>query len=182
MSDTIVTSFCRMNPLTRGHELLIKKMKEIAKEEYGDYCLFLSKKEGDVKNPLTLPEKFYFISKVFPLLRIASAKDIWQVLDYYAECKYRYERIILLAGSDRFEEFRTVLHRYNESMGYPFKEISVRCIGDRIGGAGLKSISGTKMREAVMDNNWIAYWQMTPTNMTYEIAQEMFKKLRYKLH
>ena len=64
---TLVFSFGRLNPITIGHEKLVNKIISLA--EYigptADAKLFLSRTEGDKKNPLKYSDKLKFAKYAF---------------------------------------------------------------------------------------------------------------------
>ena len=58
-----VFSYGRLNPPTIGHEKLINKIIEVAKEKGGDAYLFVSHKQNNKTDPLLLEEKLDIIKQ-----------------------------------------------------------------------------------------------------------------------
>ncbi len=49
---TTVLAFGRLSPPTQGHEKLVNKVKDVAKEHGGDHKIILSHTQDAKKNPL----------------------------------------------------------------------------------------------------------------------------------
>jgi len=52
-----VMAFGRMNPPTTGHEVLVNKVKSVAKQVGGSHHIVLSHSQDAAKNPLTPAQK-----------------------------------------------------------------------------------------------------------------------------
>src|SRR5574344_1699314 len=61
----MVVAFCRMNPPTKGHLILVNKMRYIADRKGYDTGLFLSHSNDSKKNPLPYEEKITFVDEAF---------------------------------------------------------------------------------------------------------------------
>ena len=108
---TAVIAWGRMNPMTAGHEKLAKKVVSTAKAEKGTPHIFLTHSYDSKKNPLSYDDKIKFASKAFgPVVKKSNAKTIFQLLK---QLNNSFNKIILVAGSDRVKEFNTTLNKYN---------------------------------------------------------------------
>ena len=144
-SDTVVFSFGRMNPVTIGHEKLVNKVKEVAKKEKADARVYLSHTQNNTKDPLSYKDKYRFARKAFgPVMINSKAKQVFQIA---AELESSgYKKIVMVVGSDRVQEFKTILDKYN-GREYDFAEIKVVSAGERDPDAdGVEGMSGTKLR------------------------------------
>ena len=141
---TAVISFGRMNPVTIGHEKLVKKVIDIAKKEKGVPLIFLTHSFDKKKNPLAYEDKIKFAQKAFgPVVQRSNAKTIMQLL---AQLQRTYNRVIFVAGSDRVSDFDSLLNKYN-GKDYNFDEIKVVSAGQRDPDSDdVSGISGTKLR------------------------------------
>ena len=54
-------AFVRMNPIHKGHELLLHKVHDISKEHGGDAHVVASHSEGNAKNPIPHKKKLEYI-------------------------------------------------------------------------------------------------------------------------
>jgi len=142
---TAVFAWGRMNPMTAGHEKLVQKVISVARSEKGMPHIFLTHSFDKKKNPLAYGDKIRFAQKAFgPIVKKSDAKTIFQLMK---QLERNFNRVVLIAGSDRVKEFESVLSKYN-GKEYNFDEIKVVSAGARDQDADdVSGISGTKMRE-----------------------------------
>ena len=141
---TAVVAWGRMNPMTAGHEKLVKKVMAVAKSEKGQPEIYLTHSFDKKKNPLAYDTKIRYAQKAFgPIVKKSTAKTIFQLMK---QLETRFNRVILVAGSDRVKEFNNTLNKYN-GKEYKFDEIKVVSAGQRDEESDdVSGISGTKMR------------------------------------
>lgn len=141
----VVFTFGRMNPPTIGHEKLANKIKAVAKQEKADARIYLSHTQNPIKDPLSYQQKLAFAKKAFGIVKKTNAKQIFQIVkELYEE---GYTDIIMVVGSDRVTEFKTILNKYNGKGDYDFDSIKVVSAGKRDPDAeGVEGMSGTKLR------------------------------------
>ena len=141
---TAVISWGRMNPMTAGHEMLVKKLMAVAKTEKGTPQVFLTHSQDAKKNPLNYNDKIKYAAKAFgPVVKKSTAKTIFELLK---QLNLSFKKIVLVVGSDRVKEFNTTLNKYN-GKEYNFDQIKVVSAGARDPDSeGVSGISGTKMR------------------------------------
>jgi len=150
---TVVVAWGRMNPMTAGHEMLVKKVIDVAKTEKGTPQIYLSHTQGAKtktgkgavnKDPLAYDDKIKFAQKAFgPIVKKSPAKTIIQLLKLLDK---QFDRVVLVAGSDRVKEFNNTLNKYN-GKEYKFSELKIVSAGQRDADADdVSGISGTKMR------------------------------------
>ena len=151
---TAVFAFGRFNPPTIGHQKLIETVLSTAEKANGKAYLFLSHKQNNKTDPLDFKSKQSYIQQFYPNLAVgdAGANTIIKALQkIQAEGR---TRIIMVAGSDRVEEFEKLLNQYNgkpDKAGndlYKFDEIKVVNAGQRDPDAeGISGASASKARE-----------------------------------
>ena len=151
---TAVFAFGRFNPPTIGHQKLIETVLSTAEKANGKAYLFLSHKQNNKTDPLDFKSKQSYIQQFYPNLAVgdAGANTIIKALQkIQAEGR---TRIIMVAGSDRVEEFQKLLNQYNgkpDKAGndlYKFDEIKVVNAGQRDPDAeGVSGASASKARE-----------------------------------
>ena len=134
---TAVFAFGRFNPPTIGHKKLLDKVVSMAQQVNGKGFVFLSQKQNNKTDPLSFKEKQDYLKMFYPALAIGDAgvKTIIQALQkIQAEGR---TKIIMIAGSDRVEEFQKLLNQYNgkpDKQGndlYKFDSIDVVSAGER---------------------------------------------------
>jgi nicotinamide mononucleotide adenylyltransferase/predicted nucleotidyltransferase len=151
VTKEVAFTFGRFNPPTIGHEKLIKKVAQAAR----DYKVFLSRSEDTKKNPLSPSDKLSYMKKMFP----THAKNIEinksnMILDIATTLfKKGYNVLKMVVGSDRVSEFKGILTKYNDVQSrhgyYDFKKIEVISAGERDPDAdGASGMSASKMRAA----------------------------------
>ena len=151
-----VMAFGRYNPPTVGHEKLINKVKDVAKEHNASAHVIASHSEGNSKNPLPQDKKVGYLKKVAGegVHVSGSSKDKPTFLHHAAELyKSGVRHLHVVAGSDRVEDYKSKLAKYNDGKehahgSYKFHSITVHSSGARDPDAeGSEGMSGTKMRE-----------------------------------
>jgi nicotinic acid mononucleotide adenylyltransferase len=135
--STAVFAFGRFNPPTIGNQKLLGKVLDVTQDLNAKGYIFLSQKQNNKTDPLTFKEKQDYIRMFYPNLSIGDAgvKTIIQALQ-----KIQSEgrtRIVMIAGSDRVQEFEKLLNQYNgkpDKAGnelYKFDKIDVISAGER---------------------------------------------------
>ena len=144
MSKTVFT-FGRMNPPTIGHQKLVDKVKAEAKKQGAMPHVYLSHTQNAKKDPLDYNTKIKFARKAFgPSVTQSASKTIIQVLQEIE--KMGHTEVTLVVGSDRVNEFKTFLSKYN-GKDFTFKKLSVVSAGQRDPDAeGAAGMSATKIR------------------------------------
>ena len=149
MKTTVIT-YGRMNPISIGHEKLVNKVKDLAKEHNADHKIILSHTQDAKKNPLNAEDKVKIAKKFFPNTNIeASSKEHPTVLHAAKKLSDSgVEHLVMVAGSDRVDEYHKLLHKYNGQPGqHNFKKITVVSAGDRDPDAeGTEGMSASKLR------------------------------------
>ena len=99
---SISITFGRFNPPTTGHEALIKKVAESAKN--GEYRIYPSRTQDDKKNPLDPSTKVKFMHKAYPdhtnaIVSNEEMRTIFDVLE--ALDSEGYSDVNIIVGGDR---------------------------------------------------------------------------------
>ena len=159
--STAVFAFVRFNPPTIGHQKLIQTLMTTADKANGKAFLFLSHKQNNKTDPLSFADKQAYIQQFYPKVAVgdASSNTIIKALQ-----KIQSEgrtKIIMVAGSDRVEEFEKLLNQYNgkpDKQGndlYKFDDIKVVNAGQRDPDAeGVSGASASKARELAAKGQW----------------------------
>ncbi len=178
-SDTLTVAFGRFNPPTVGHEKLLKAARKAAVG--GDLKIYPSRTQDPKKNPLDPDMKISFMKKMFPdfeenIINDDEMKSIFNVLIAATEAGYRNVNIVV--GSDRQAEFENLAQKYNGDL-YDFDLIRVISAGVRDADAeGVAGMSASKMRKAVMDDDFDSFRKGTPKSLDDGDAQSLFNAVR----
>ena len=152
--STIVFAFGRFNPPTIGHAKLMNTVKQVARKERANSQVFASASSDPRKNPLDQNSKVKFMKKMFKGTNIKSAggnqRTFMEILKTYDKM---YGKVIMIAGSDRINEFQKLADKYN-GKDYNFKSIKIVSAGDRDPDAdGASGMSASKMRDAAKNDD-----------------------------
>lgn len=145
VNDTVVLGWGRMNPITTGHEKLVNKIISVAKSKSATPIVYITHSQDKKKNPLSYNDKVDLARRAFGnVIQKSNSKTIIQVMQ---ELEKRFKNVILVVGSDRVNEFETLLNKYN-GKDYSFDSITVQSAGDRDPDADdVSGMSASKMRE-----------------------------------
>jgi hypothetical protein len=177
--DTLTVVFGRFNPPTIGHEKLLQSAKRISVG--GDVKIYPSRTQDPKKNPLPPDTKISYMRKMFPnfdenIINDPNMKTIFDVL--INANKEGYSNINLVVGSDRQSEFENLAQKYNGDL-YTFDLIRVVSAGVRDADAeGVEGMSASKMRKAVMDNDFNSFRRGTPKTLDDGDTQALFDAVR----
>ena len=178
-SDTLTVVFGRFNPPTVGHEKLLSMAKKSSAG--GDFKVYPSRSQDAKKNPLDPDMKISFMKKMFSdyeenIINDPDMKNIFDVLVTANEDGYGNVNIVV--GSDRQAEFENLAQKYNGQL-YEFDLIRVISAGVRDADAeGVEGMSASKMRKAVMDDDFESFRRGTPKKLDDGDTQALFNAVR----
>lgn len=169
----VVFAFCRMNPITSGHDKLVRKVAEIAKKENAMARVYLSHTQDKSKNPLPYAKKVKWAKAAFGKIIINSNKTT--VIDALKELSNKGVRnLIMVAGSDRITAFQQLLNSYNKKE-YDFDTIRVVSAGERDPDSDtVEGMSASKMRSFVKSGSKIEFKAGLPKKLQGRYS-EIFK-------
>ena len=181
---TVFFTFGRMNPPTTGHE---KLMNELAKKSgKNSYRIYLSQSVDKKKNPLNYMTKVKAVRKFFPkhARQVMLDKKVKNVFDAVTEMfNDGYKNVSMVVGSDRVNEFNTLLKKYNGVKGrhglYNFNKINVISAGDRDPDADdVSGMSASKMRNLASEGDFTQFSQGLPRNVSNADAKKVYNEVR----
>ena len=195
--DLKTAVFCwgRFNPPTIGHGKLLDALISVAKRKGGrnsDTFVLVSHSVDPEKNPLTKEQKVFYLKKMFPKQMKyydveLNKKKLFLRLIAVIFNKH-YDRLIMVAGSDRVREFQTELDKFNGATGddaplkgtsYSFKEIEVVSAGERDPDAeGISGMSASKMRAAAVDGDLKSFKGGVPRGFGAKNTMNMMNDVR----
>lgn len=179
-NSTVVFSFGRMNPPTIGHEKLVNKVKDVARSNGADARIYLSHTQNNKKDPLNYRDKFTFARKAFgDIVTQSKSRQVFQIA---AELeKSGYTSLIMVVGSDRVQEFKSLLNKYN-GKDYNFDSIEVVSAGERDPDAqGVEGMSGTKLRAIAKAGDFETFKQAAASKLSDSDKMKMMKLVQKNL-
>ena len=177
MAKTVIFTYGRFNPPTKGHAKLVNRIKTIASQTGADHVIVASHTQDNKKNPLTCSSKLKHLRTMFPKTKFkGSNKSNPTFIHQLALLDSKYDNVVFVAGSDRVESYTSILHKYN-GKEFTFDNVGVVSAGMRCPDAeGTKGISATKMREYAVSNNYTKFKKCLPDN--YSNTKKLFNEVR----
>lgn len=175
-SKTAVFGWGRMNPITTGHEKLVKKIQSVARERKATPLVYLTHSQDKKKNPLSYADKVALAKMAFGKDIIVSTKAN-TIIKVMQELSKRFDSVVLVVGQDRIKDFETLLNKYN-GKDYTFDSIEVVSAGDRDPDAeDVSGMSASKMRAAAAAGQFDKFKQGLPSGLA-SVAQSVYDMVR----
>ena len=182
---TVVFSFGRLNPPTVGHQKLLQKIVQTAKQQSGQPMMFVSYSQDAKKNPLTAKQKIAYIKKMFPKearqLKLQDNPKLRNAMDIATELNGKYDNLVMVVGSDRVKDFETLLNKYNGVDSrhgfYKYDNIQIVSAGERDPDAeGVAGMAASKMRAAAASGDYESFTLGLPSS--FKDGEKLFKDIR----
>lgn len=156
--DAFVFAFGRYSPPTRGHIEHFLAVQQYAERMGVPYTVYVSKTVDNKKNPVPVLDKINYIKKAIPDLIISPAINMFSILGELIE-EGNYKNITYFAGGDYFEDpsEKSMMHRLKQEAEKAGINLDVQSSGERSEG-----ISGTVLRNAVMNNDLNLFLKVSP--------------------
>lgn len=175
--STVAFTFGNFNPPTKSHQLVLDKLKSVAKAKGIEYHILLCSVSDNNTNPLEYYDKLNFMKQMFP-----DTFDDYEPPDVYIAgmvqaCVYLYEKgyknIVCVCGENKRYRVDFILNSYNRVKSkwgfYDFGSIKV------VTSANGES-SSNKMLESVRKNDYSSFKQHLPQNFDGRVLYERIKK------
>ncbi len=186
---TAVFTYGRNNPPTVGHEKLFNKTVETAEKHSTVPHIFTSHTQDSKKNPLTGEHKVQLIKHAYPGAKVAaSSKESPSIFHIASKLHAQgHKHLVMVAGSDRVDEYHKQLHKYNGVEGnhghYNFKSIKVVSAGQRDPDAeGAAGMSGTKLRSHAIAGNKEKFKSGLMSGLSNEHKEDVYNKVKKALN
>jgi len=184
-NTTHVTTFMRANPPTIGHERVVNRVTDLAKDLDANHSVVLSHSFDGDKNPLTPEQKLRHAKLAFPGVNVTtSSPESPSLLHHVSQLHAKgVKNLHLVVGEDRVKQFQDLLQKYNgqeAAHGYfNFDNITVHSAGGRDPDAeGVEGISGTLQRKKVKDNDLEGFRAGAPSRMQDQHVTDLFNNIR----
>jgi len=188
VQSPVVFSFGRMNPgPTIGHQKLIDTVRGLANKMDVHHEIVLSHSQDNKKNPLSVDQKLEHARRLFPDTNFVGASKDQPTLMHHAARLHAagHDHLIMVAGSDRVDEYKKLLNTYNGKpdrngkVPFNFKKIDVVSSGERDPDSeGAEGMSASKMREHAKANNFSAFRKGLPSHVENDHARQIFNDTR----
>jgi hypothetical protein len=179
----IVFTFGRFQPPTAGHQLLMDKVKSVAKKANSEHRIFTSSTNDKKKNPLSHKEKVSYMKKFFKGMDISTDSSIrtpFEALQSLSDGGYKH--VIMVVGGDRVGEFRKRIVKYIGDDGYQFDSFKVVSAGKRDPDAeDVTGMSASKMRKAASDGDFALFVKGLPSTANATLSKKLYNSLRKRM-
>ena len=158
-----VVSFGRFNPITIGHEKLVNAVMSEAIKRKGEPAIYMSHTQDPKKNPLSYNQKISLGQSAFgKIVKKSTSKTLIEVAK---ELSGKYSELVIVVGSDRVNEFETLMNKYN-GKEYNFENISVVSAGERDPDSDdVSGMSASKMRSLAAKKDLEAFKNGLPKKL-----------------
>jgi len=177
-ANKLIFAFGRFNPPTTGHGKLMREVITQARKNNANHIVYASASTDKRKNPLDVNTKVKFMKKMFPQNKIQAAggtqRTFMEILKFYDKM---YGEIIMVAGSDRINEFQKLADKYN-GKEYNYKSVKVVSSGERDPDAeGLTGMSASKMRDMAKNDDYRNFKTGVP-NLSATDSKALFNAVK----
>ncbi len=173
---TMVFTFGRFNPFTKGHRMLWDAVLKESKKQRADGKIYTSWSQNSKKNPLTPGDKVMYIKKALPKgLTVSEDQSLRNTQQIAKDLIAKgYTKLVLVVGADRLSDFDAMKKQVKEfSDGETTLEVVSFSGKSRIG-----DYSGTKMRQMARDGDFEGFYNDLPSGLNKKEAQQMFEKVQ----
>ena len=169
-----IFTYGRFNPPTMGHDVLIDKLKSIAK---GDRVFVFTSQSNDPKrNPLDYKKKTSYMKKAFRGVTVIDSPKIRNMFDAITMLGKNYDEIVMVVGGDRVESIKRSAVKSAKKMGI---NMSVQSAGARDPDAeGSKGMSASKMRAAAARDDYSAFMVGCPASLGKKDCLNLFRDIK----
>jgi hypothetical protein len=145
-------TFGRFNPPTEaGHGKLVSAVQAHAEKTGGRHYIFPSHSQDSKKNPLSHGEKVGAMNRLFPNANVVASGKVRTAIDAMKHLeKQGHTHVTMVVGSDRVDNFHSLLNKYRKKEYPGIKKVNVVSAGQRDPDAeGAEGMSASKLRGLV---------------------------------
>lgn len=167
---SIVYTFGRYNPVSRGHIEHIEAVVDYANELGMENGIYTSLTIDAKKNPLSPHLKSAYIEKAIPGITVGAAVNMFKLLDELMA--KQYTNIVYFAGSDYFDDpvQKTMFDRLTAHAAKNGAILTSISSGNRTEG-----ISGTALRNAVLQDDFDTFCKASPLGKGNISTEDVFR-------
>jgi len=126
-------TFGRFNPPTEiGHGKLVSAVQDHAEKTSGRHYIFPSHSQDAKKNPLSHKDKVGAMNRLFPNANVVASGKVRTAIDAMKHLeKQGHTHVTMVVGSDRVDNFHSLLNKYREKEYPGIKKVNVVSAGHR---------------------------------------------------
>ena len=172
MSEGCIFALGRYQPLTKGHEKVLRNMINLARNQNKTPIIYVSKgsyksRSDKTKNPFTQKERMAMMRTIFPNVNVRA-----QVNNPVVTANSLNKPVSICVGSNRVNAFRKMMNRYGHG---------VISGGNRNNTSNnISGVSGTKLRNWARSNNYAQYRNWVPQGFTNNQVREQMEMIRQR--
>lgn len=174
---SIIFTFGRFQPPTKGHQKLIEQVKILSKNS--DHLIFISHTHNKITDPLTWDYKLKLLREIFPNTEFCDDENIktpFQALEYLG-LGLGYNNITMVVGNDRLKEFKKGMTPYLKN--WNISSFRIISSGTRESKSRkISGLSGTKLRNYVLKNCKISFCKAMPNTINNDTKLQVFDEIR----
>lgn len=180
---SVVTHFGKWRIPHRGYDVVVNKIADVAKETGSDSEIALS----GASNPLSYESKIEHARNMFPKANITTTR-YKNFIEHAADLNKRgYKTLHVVVGSDRAEEFKNTLEKYN---GVPDKKgnvlyhfpggVHVHVAGEEReeGSEGVTGSSSTQQERYAAAGDFEKFAENSPSGAKPEHVEALYNEVR----
>ncbi len=177
----VVFTVGRFNPPTRGHEVLMKNVVDLARKNRAHAIVFTTITHDKKKNPLKTNEKLHYLRKFFPGIKFLPTENAYTAAQMLGDMGY--ENALFVGGSDRMglrSMFNRGMQNKDENKKINLSNIQMFELKRDEKRSDIQGLSGTKVRNMVLNNNYEEFKQSVPKsneaviqNLYYDIQNNL---------
>lgn len=173
-TNKLTVVFGRFNPPTKNHQQLFSTARSISGDS--DLKIYPSRTQDSESNPLAPDTKIEFMKKMFPKFseNIVNDEEMISLFDVLQTAENDgYEEIVIVVGSDRLSEFRSLALKHNGDL-YNFNDITVVAAGEKQSDFELAS----KMRAYAANDDFRGFKTGLPKTLDEKDSEKLFKLVK----
>ena len=164
MNKRATIVYGRFQGFTKAHKQILDTAYNKALESGSDFFIFLSKKTGNIDNPIGFPDKVRLFEKVFPAYAdfivdtdVNSPSEAFNALH-----RMGYDKVVGVSGSDRSVLYK----RLGGNVFNEYEHIHIERDND---------VSATELRQAAIDGETERFMELCAES---EHTEELYESLR----
>jgi hypothetical protein len=197
---TVVFTFGRFQPPTRGHQLVFDKVKSIAKEINAEHRIYFSrtspsvlvgkskeslarKTERALQNPIDPGDKHQILTSLFPEHNFINDPQVKTAFDVFKHLGNSGVHHAIFVGDETRGDIVSSMQKYIGHPDFPnLKSVNFEVSGNRDPDSdNIEGVSGTKARLAAEMGDHAAFHSMMPDATHPDMSKSIMHKIRQSI-
>ena len=168
-TKTAIVTFGKFQVTHIGHQKVFESMMNIHKQTPDSTIIIQPSSSYNKKHPIPFFTKIQLLKDLHPLYaQYISEKKISNIINFLIELNQTYNKIILVCGSDRQQDFVQLINQYNNKL-YNFSCIEIRNAGFRDRTNKRFNASSTLMKSIIKSNNFNSFVRLSPNTEPFNL-------------